>query len=141
VTGDTRRRTGCALLLASALVLPACGAGDHENRERPPASITVTAAVGDQKIQVSPRRFGAGPVRLIISNQTASAQEVTFETAGDEPGLTQTTAPINPAGTATLELDLTEGSYAMTTADDEVEPAAVTVGSQRPSAQNDLMLP
>ena len=141
MTRDTRRRTACALLLASAVALPACGGGDHENRERPPASITVTAAVGKQRIEVSPRRFGAGPIRLLISNQTASPQEVTFETAGDEPGLTQTTAPINPAGTATLELDLTEGKYAMTAADDGVEPAAVTVGAPRPSAQNELMLP
>jgi hypothetical protein len=66
---------------------------------------------------------------------------VTFETAGNEPGLTQTTAPINPSGTATLELDLTQGDYAMTTADDAVKPAAVTVGAPRASGQNDLMLP
>jgi hypothetical protein len=141
VKGHTRQLTGCALLLATALGLPACGGEDRRNGERPPTSITVTAAVGDQRIKVSPRRFGAGPIRLIISNQTASAQEVTFETAGDRPGLTQTTAPINPSGTATLELDLTEGDYAMIAADDDVRPAEVVVGATRPSAQNDLMLP
>jgi hypothetical protein len=140
VKGHTRQLTGCALL-ATALGLPACGGEDRQNGERPPTSITVTAAVGDQRIKVSPRRFGAGPIRLIISNQTASAQEVTFETAGDRPGLTQTTAPINPSGTATLELDLTEGDYAMIAADDDVRPAEVVVGAPRPSAQNDLMLP
>jgi hypothetical protein len=141
VNGPTRRRTACALALGSSLGLPACGGPDHENRERPPASITVTAAIGEERIRVSPRRFGAGPIRLVISNQTASAQELTFETTGDEAGLTETTAPINPSGTATLELDVTQGAYSMMTADDGVRPAAVSVGAPRESAQNELMLP
>jgi hypothetical protein len=141
VNRPPRRRTACALALGSALGLPACSGSDHENRERPPASITVTAAIGDERILVSPRRFGAGPIRLVISNQTASAQELTFETAGNEAGMTETTAPINPSGTATLELDVIRGDYSVTTADDAVRPAAVTVGAPRESAQNELLLP
>jgi hypothetical protein len=143
VKRPARRRTGCcALALAGVLGTPACGGdADHAGHARPPASITVTAAIRDGRIKVSPRRFGAGPIRLIISNQTDSAQALTFETAGKAPGLIQTTAPINPAGTATLEVDVTQGLYSMTAADRHVRPAAVRVGAPRPSSQNQLLLP
>ena len=63
----------CAVALAGLLGLPACGEGeDHVNRERPAASINVTAAIIDGRVIVSPRRFGAGPIRLLVTNQTGS---------------------------------------------------------------------
>jgi len=135
-----RRATGCALVLAIGLA--ACGRQeDHANRNRPPASINVSAAITGARVNVSPTSFGAGPIRLIVSNQTASAQALTFETGGAEAGLTQTTAPIDPSGTATLELEVTEGGYELSTADGDLEPAAVEVGAPRPSAQNELLQP
>lgn len=146
-----RRVTGCALALVGAAGLSACGQdSDHANRERPPASINVTAAIGEGRIHVSPRRFGAGPIRLIVSNQTASAQALTFATAGDESGVTPTTAPIKPSGPATLEVDVSEGDYEITASGGEagederrargtIEPAAVKVGAARPSAQSTLL--
>jgi hypothetical protein len=138
----TRRRIGCALVLAGAVGLPACADDeDHANRERPPSSINVTAAILDGRINVSPRSFGAGPIRLIISNQTGAPQALTFETEGKDSGLTQTTAPINPSGTATLEVDVPEGEYAVMTADDGIKPAAVKVGARRASAQSRLLQP
>ncbi len=135
-------RIRCALALAGALAVAGCGEREqHANRERPPASINVTAAIADGRIHVSPRRFGAGPIRLIVSNQTASAQALTFETGGDAAGVTQSTQPITPSGTATLEVDVPEGDYELTSSDGGVEPAAVRVGEQRESAQNQLLLP
>jgi hypothetical protein len=139
------RAIGFALALAGLLGLPACGEeSDHVNHDRPPATINVTAAVIDGRVLVSPRSFGAGPIRLIVTNQTDSAQKITFETdevGGDSPGLTQTTAPIIPSGTATLQVDPREGDYAISTADDQIRPASVKVGAPRPSAQNDLLQP
>jgi hypothetical protein len=91
---------------------------------------------------VSPRAFGAGPILLMISNQTPRAQAVTFET--DEsggPGLVQTTSPINPAGTATIEVDVPRGRYRLSTEDPAIRPAAVRVGAQRASAQGELLTP
>lgn len=133
----------CALVVAGAAVAAAgCGEQEeHANRERPATSINVTAAIADGRIHVSPRRFGAGPIRLIISNQTASAQALTFETGGDESGVTQSTQPIRPSGTATLEVDVTEGDYELSAADGAVKPTAVKVGAPRESAQNQLLLP
>src|SRR5215218_7507481 len=101
-----------ALALAAAFLAAGCGEQDeHANRERPPASINVTAAIADGRIHVSPRRFGAGPIRLIVSNQTAAAQALTLETGGDASGVTGTTAPIEPNATGTLQVDVAEGDY------------------------------
>jgi hypothetical protein len=139
-----RRATGCALAFAGLLVLPACGEEDHVNRDRPAASINVTAAIIDGRISVSPRSFGAGPIRLLVTNQTSAAQAITFETdevGGDNPGLTQKSPPISPSGTATLEVDVREGKYAISAADKGVKPASVKVGAPRASAQNELLQP
>jgi hypothetical protein len=135
-------RIRCALAVAAAVGIAGCGEDDHRtNRERPPATINVTAAISDGRVHVSPRAFGAGPIRLIVSNQTTAAQALTFETGGDASGVTQTTEPIVPNGTATLDVDVPEGEYEVMTDDRKVEPAAVKVGAPRPSAQNELLLP
>jgi hypothetical protein len=137
------RATGCATALA--LALAACGEDeDHVNRERPAASINVTAAIIDGRVSISPKRFGAGPIRLIVTNQTSTAQALTFETdevGGDKPGLTQKTPPIDPSATATLEVDVREGDYSLSTSDRAVRPASVKVGAPRASAQNELLQP
>lgn len=135
-------RIRCAPALVCATGLAGCGAAeDHANRERPAASINVTAAIADGRVNVSPRRFGAGPIRLIVSNQTPRAQALTFETGGAAAGVTQRTQRITPSGTATLEVDVTEGDYELTASDRGIEPAAVTVGAPRGSAQDQLLLP
>jgi hypothetical protein len=140
-----RRAIGFAVALAALAGLPACGEDeDHVNRDRPAASLNITAAIIDGRINVSPRSIGAGPLRLIVTNQTDSAQELTFETdevGGSSGGITQSTEPIDPSGTATLEVDVREGDYAISAADDAIRPAAVKVGARRPSAQDQLLLP
>jgi hypothetical protein len=135
-------RLRCALLTLAAAGAAGCADdGERTNGERPAAAINVTAAIADGRINVSPREFGAGPIRLIVSNQTGAAQALTFETQGDDSGLTQTTAPINPSGTATLEVDVPEGEYEITAEDSAIRPASVTVGAARPSAQDQLLQP
>ena len=89
----------------------------------------MTAAITDSQIKVSPRRFGAGPIVLIISNQSSDAQAVTFETGGGEAGIRQTTSAINPAGTAQLQIDVRQGTYELSVEDRRIRPAAVRVGS------------
>ena len=136
-------RIRCAFALAAVLGVAGCGADEgHPSRERPPTSINVTAAIADGRINVSPRRFGAGPVRLIVSNQTRSAQSLTFETAGDDSGVTQTSAPITPSGgTGTLEVDVAEGDYEITASDDETSAPRRASAHGGASAQNELLLP
>jgi hypothetical protein len=135
-----RRAIACALALSGALA--GCGQDDdHVNDERPASSINVTAAIIDGRINVSPEEFGAGPIRLIVTNQTDSEQAVTFATGGRDPGITETSDPIIPSGTTTLQVDVSEGDYEITTEGGGIRPASVTVGTTRPSAQDQLLLP
>jgi hypothetical protein len=142
-----RRRGWRWLALAAALpaAVAGCGGGDdYENRPRPPAPINVTAAITDNRVRVSPQSFGAGPITLIVSNQSSAAQELSFETeelGGSEPGLRQRSGPIEPRGTATLQVDVREGSYMVRVEEEGIQPASVRVGSKRRSAQQDLLQP
>ena len=135
-------RWACAL---AALALAGCGGDDeYTNAPRPPAPISVTAAITEKKLAVSPRRFGAGPIVLIVSNQTDDARSVTLETdeiAGSRPGVRQTTSPINPASTATLKLDVRQGTYRLSADGGRAGAASIRVGEPRPSAQHRLLLP
>lgn len=131
------------VLALAAAVLLAAGCGDsssYQNDPRPPAPINVTAYISPTRVSVSPKSFGAGPIVLIVTNQSDTSQEATFRTdAGDD--VNQTTNPINPGNTAQLKLNVREGSYVLRTGNDEVAPATVTVDRARPSAQNDVLQP
>ena len=98
---------------------------------------------GIEPEEVSPRRFGAGPVVLIVSNQTGAKQTVTLETdelAGSGPGMKETSQPIQPRGTGTLQVNVREGSYALSTSDGP-KPARFDVGPARRSGQDQLLQP
>jgi hypothetical protein len=129
--------------LAVVASASACGSENtsYKNVPRPPAPINVTAAITNSQIKVSPRRFGAGPIVLLISNQSSDAQSVTFETGGGESGIRQTTSAINPAGTAQLQIDVRQGTYQLSVEDRRIHPASLRVGQRRESAQNDLLQP
>jgi hypothetical protein len=133
---------GIALAL---LTVAGCGGGgDYANKPRPPAPINVTAAITNSRVSVSPQRFGAGPIVLIISNQSSSAQKVIFETdelGAAKPGRKFDTTPINPRATATLKVDVQQGNWKLSTGDGGIRAAAVSVGRERKSAQGDLLQP
>lgn len=129
----------------TAALIAGCGSDDdYANEPRPPAPINIAAAITDDKISVSPQSFGAGPIVLIVSNQSDAPQKVTFETEntpGTGPGIRQTTSPINPRGTATLKVDVTEGTYELSVDSSGIKSATVDVGAKRESAQNELLQP
>ncbi len=136
------RRTAALAACAPALLLAACGSDNsYSNAQRPAAPIVITASINQGKVTVSPTRFGAGPVNLIITNQTDAAQQITFETAGSAAGFTQQTGPINPRDTATLQADLKPGTVTVKVQGDGIAPAQLTVGAARASAQDDLLQP
>ena len=134
------------LLTGGVIAAPGCG-GDEDlraNRPRPPAQIIITASVSADQVSVSPSRFGAGPIRLIVSNQTGASQQVTLESdgeAGAGPGVRQQTAPINPRDTASLSAEVDPGRYRVAVEGDGIEAATVQVGAQRASAQNEVLQP
>jgi hypothetical protein len=141
------RRTAATMLLALAAVVAVAGCGtttDYKNDPRPPSLIVLTASIDDQRVSVSPRTFGAGPISLIVTNQTNTAQRVTLESAdkaGSGPGLRQETAPISPRDTATLKADVKPGRYTVHVRGDGIVAARLRVGPERASAQNDLLQP
>jgi hypothetical protein len=131
-------------------VLAAAAAGcgseraSYRNEPRPPAPITVTGRVDRTSIEVSPRSFGAGPVTILVSNQSGASQVLTFETdevAGTSAGIRRSAGPVAPHDTAEIKVDPREGTYRLATRDRSIEPIAVTVGAPRPSAQDDLLQP
>ncbi len=127
---------------ATSLAAAGCGSDDkYENQARPPAPIVVTAYISDEGVSVSPARFGAGPVNLVITNQSGAARAVTFESDGSAAGFTQETGPINPRDTATLKADIPEGDAVVKVDSGSIKPARISVGSERASAQNDLLQP
>jgi hypothetical protein len=135
----------CGWITLALLAVVGCGGdGDYANNPRPPSPINVTAAISDSRVSVSPQRFGAGPIVLIVSNQSSSAQKVTFQTdelGGSQPGRKFDTTPINPRATATLKVDVRQGHWKLSTADGGIRAAAVSVGRKRKSSQGDLLLP
>jgi hypothetical protein len=144
----TRNRARTGLAAAGAVVLLAgCGAdSSYKNNPRPPSPITVTASISDKAVSVSPSRFGAGPVTLVVTNQTGRSRELVLQSS-QEPGSGQTglaaqdTGPINPQGTASLKADLRQGQYEVHVRGGGVRPAALRVGQPRKSAQNELLQP
>jgi hypothetical protein len=144
---EMRRTAALApLAVGAVLALGGCGSSsaDYKNDPRPPGPIVVTGYIDDQRVSVSPRSLGAGPISLIVTNQTGSAQRVTLESAGPAgtgPGLKQVTAPISPRDTATLKADVKPGRYTVHVAGDAIRAARLQVGRERASAQNDLLQP
>jgi hypothetical protein len=141
-----RAANGRAVAMAIAglaLAVSACGTTeDRRNDPRPPTRIVITGSISTDRVSVSPRRFGAGPISLVVANLTDASQQLTLETADrDRPGVRQQTAPINPRDTAELRADLRRGRYTVHVTGGGIIAATLRVGKRRPSAQNDLLQP
>jgi hypothetical protein len=134
------------LVVVLAVGLVSCGAdADYANKPRPPAPISVTAAIDGTRVRVSPPSFGAGPVVFIVSNQSGAPQKLTFETdevgGTKNGGIKRSTGTIEERSTAQLKVDPREGTYKLSASGGNVAPATVEVGAPRKSSQNDLLLP
>jgi len=138
----TRRAAAVGIAGSIALVTVGCGAtAQRHNEPRPATRIVLTASISPDRVSVSPRRFGAGPVSLVVANLTDTAQRVTLETAGAAAGIRTRTAPINPRDTAELRADLRRGRYTVRVTGGGIRAATLRVSGRRPSAQNALLQP
>ena len=132
---------------ASALALlgaAGCGSGDsYKNDPRPPATIVISTAILPDKVSVSPVKFGAGPVSVTVANETDASQQLSIvrKVNGQTQDTNDRTGPISPHDTATLKAELDEGDYEFRVEGDGIEPAVITVGGERESAQNELLQP
>ncbi len=134
------RERGRALVFAAALVtalaVAGCGSSDFKNNPRPPVPAEVSVKIAKDGVVVSPKEFGAGLVNFTIANLTT------------EPGALAIHGPVNadsdeiPAASAeTLKVDMKTGSYEASASGIAKGPFSFTVGAERPSGQNDLLLP
>lgn len=138
------RRPVIAAACVAALAVAGCGNNSsYKNDPRPPVPLVVTAAILPGKVSVSPSHFGAGPVSLVVANETDASQQVTIvrEVNGQTQQLPDQTGPINPHDTASLKADIDPGDYLVRVAAAGIKPAKVSVGPKRPSAQNQLLQP
>ena len=139
-------RNRAAALLAgvlSLLVLAGCGDDDDfENEPRPPVPVQLSGVITDSEVSVEPAKIGAGPIVLIVSNQTEESHTVTL----DGPSGTEEVGPINPLDTGRIQHNLQQGSYQIKAGSDkaverEIDPAVLTVGPKRESSSNSVLLP
>jgi hypothetical protein len=133
--------------VASAVVLlgaAGCGSEDsYKNDPRPPSTIVISTAILPDKVSVSPTKFGAGPISLTVANETDASQQLSIvrRVNGQTQETNDKTGPINPHDTATLKAELDEGDYELRVEGNGIEPAVISVGEPRESAQNDLLQP
>jgi hypothetical protein len=134
--------------ISVAMLVAGCGASnDYANNQRPAKLVQVDVNVTDTRVLVSPSRLGAGPVVVIVSNQSGRSRDVTLAPPeGSTSACLEADAssgPINPMGTAKLKVDLVEGDCLISAGPSRraPRPALLTVGRERPSAQAELLLP
>ena len=140
------RKPILAVLALAALALVVCGTKERTANElRPPLPIQLDASLMPKKISLSPNQIGGGPITLIVSNLTGSDQRVTFgansPSGSSDLRIDSQSATIAPNNTATMKADLTDGTYSLSVEDDAIPASLLSVSGERPSAQNDLMLP
>jgi hypothetical protein len=130
------------LVLIALVVLAGCGgSATRENRLRPAPPVTLTAAIHDDTVQVSPRSVGAGTIVLLVSNQSGAPQTVTVETDDRAAGNRASSPEIAPRATGRVTIDARRGTYVVHVGDDSIKPARLRIGAPRRSSQDRVLLP
>lgn len=126
------------MTLAAALAFggPACGGEDFENEPRPAVPAEISIQVSEQDVTVSPVEFGAGIANFTIANlgPTSTAVQIDGPTDGESE-------EIAPGNTGKLRLELATGDYEVMAAGSNADPFPFTVGPDRESGSDDLLLP
>jgi hypothetical protein len=125
-----------AAALITALAVSGCGRDDFKNDPRPPIPAEVSVKIAKDGVAVSPKEFGAGLVNFTIANLTTDSGTLAIHGPVDTDS-----GEIPPAGTGTVKVDMKTGSYEASVSGVAVRPFSFTVGPERASGQNDLLLP
>lgn len=136
-------RMGIAGIASGVLLLAVSGCGESQSfadKSRPPVIVNITADITDHGVLLSPDKIGAGPVHLVVTNQSDSSRELTLDSQSGSAGeKNASSGPINPQGTAEVNVSLEEGDYRVGASG--TPAATLTVGPTRPSAQNEVLQP
>src|SRR5262249_37849842 len=129
-----------ALLPASAvlvaLIVTGCGRNDFKNDPRPPVPAEVSVKIANDGVGVSPKEFGAGLVNFTIANLTNSTGTLAIQGPLDA-----NSNEVPPGAAETLKVEMKTGSYQASVDGIALRPFSFTVGPERPSGKNDLLLP
>jgi hypothetical protein len=125
-----------AIVLATALIAAGCGRDDFENEPRPPVPDEVSVKIATSGVGMSPKEFGAGLVNFTIANLTTDSGTLAIHGPIDAES-----NEIPPGAAETLKVDMKSGTYEASVSGIAVKPFGFTVGPERPSGQNDLLLP
>jgi hypothetical protein len=138
----TMRMLIVGLACAAMLVVAGCGSKKgYANDLRPPVVLNVTAAITNREVLVSPKQIGAGPIHLVVTNQSDLSRKLKLQSVDGSAGPSDaSSAPINPQGTAEVNVDLPEGDYRVV-ATGGGRPASLTVSGKRASGQNEVLQP
>ena len=92
--------------------------------------------IGNGEVAVAPKEFGAGLVNFTVANLTRNPATLVIH------GPVDTTSPeIQPSSAETVKVEMKTGSYEASADGVAVLPQQFTVGPERPSGQNELLLP
>ena len=132
-------------MCVGGMALAGCGEDDFENEPRPPVPVELTGVITDDKVTISPNEVGAGPVVITVSNQTDASHTITLESA-DDGTVREEAGPINPLDTGRLQHTLPTGTYTVSAGSEaatprEIKPATLTIGEERKSGSDELLLP
>ena len=161
-----RTRFAASLAASGSLILAVAGCGDDskfKNEPRPPVPVALTGVITDKEVTVSPdtlplppkngqveaARELDTPISLIIANETDQPHSITLtgKTRDGKP-IEATVPPIGPSDTAQIQQTLPPGTYQIKAgseqaiaAGDEIQPATLTIKSNRQTSSDDLTLP
>lgn len=145
------------MLAVGAFAVSGCGGNTKTfaNQSPPPVPVNVTVYIGNGRVLVSPNNVGSGPVAFIVANHASSAESIQIEPAGSSGSQPlASTGPINPQGTASVDVDFTQqGQYTVSTGSggnteasnasptSSIAPATLTIGAPRKNSRGDLEIP
>ena len=122
--------------LLVAVVVAGCGRNDFNNDPRPPIPAEVSVSISPSGVVVSPKEFGAGLVNFTVANLTNETGSLAIH------GPVNTNSnEIGPADAETVKVQMKTGSYEASVDGFAVRPFNFKVGPERPTGQNDLLLP
>ena len=125
-----------AVVMAAALIAAGCGRDDFKNDPRPPVPAEVSIKIGTGGVAMSPKEFGAGLVNFTIANLTKDPGSLAIHGPVDAES-----HEIPPGSAETLKVAMETGTYEASVSGIAVRPFNFTVGPERASGQNDLLLP